>query len=186
MTKIEASKALQNAVAYLKGKKIIKKENEISMKTGYSKGSVSNYIRGTQIPSPAFIEKFESTFDLDINNFKGRYENTEEDPLNNIVMEDSPVYNITLSNRNLAEAQKDLAEASRILAECNADLVQMVKTSINLGGSGTPVADQAIHPKVLELIAQAAVGKYKSKEEALAALSNMLFGLKGSKGSAGN
>ena len=39
MDRKQASTALQNAVAFLKGQKIIKKEIEISTETGFSKGS---------------------------------------------------------------------------------------------------------------------------------------------------
>ena len=39
MDKTHAVTALQNAVAFLKGQKIIKKEIEISTETGFSKGS---------------------------------------------------------------------------------------------------------------------------------------------------
>lgn len=70
MDKTQYSKALQNAVAYLKGQKILKKEIEISMKTGFSKGSVSNYLTGSQTPSVNFIDKFQEVYNLNLEDFK--------------------------------------------------------------------------------------------------------------------
>jgi transcriptional regulator with XRE-family HTH domain len=62
--------ALQNAVAYLKGKKLIKKENEISLQTGFSKGSVSSYLSGNQKPSQNFLNKFEEVYGIKLSNFE--------------------------------------------------------------------------------------------------------------------
>ena len=69
MDKNQYSTALQNAVAFLKGQKIIKKEIEISIDTGFSKGAVSNYITGKQQPSKNFIDKFAEVYSLDLNQF---------------------------------------------------------------------------------------------------------------------
>lgn len=69
MDKTQYSPALQNAVAHLKGKKIIKTEGEISTKTGFSKGTVSSYLSGNHIPSVNFIDKFQEAFKLNLEDF---------------------------------------------------------------------------------------------------------------------
>lgn len=69
MTKTQASKALQNAVAYLKGQKLIKKEIEISIQTGFSKGTISSYLSGNHVPSENFIKKFQEVFNIDLRKF---------------------------------------------------------------------------------------------------------------------
>jgi transcriptional regulator with XRE-family HTH domain len=61
--------ALQNAVAYLKGKKIIRKEQEISAALKVSKVTVSSYVTGRQLPSMNFIEKFEQVYKLSLADF---------------------------------------------------------------------------------------------------------------------
>lgn len=69
MDRDTAVTALQNAVAYLKGKKIIKKENEISLRTGFTKGAVSGYISGNATPSKNFIAKFQEVYNLDLKDY---------------------------------------------------------------------------------------------------------------------
>lgn len=42
---------------------------EIAEKTGYDKGNVSKYLRGTLQPSDNFLQQFENAFDLQLDNF---------------------------------------------------------------------------------------------------------------------
>jgi len=181
------STALQNAVTYLKNNQIITKDFEISEKTGYSPGSVSTYISGNTMPSKPFLKKFQEVFKLDLAKFATPYpeKKDEEYYITSLVNEDQAVYNLASSNKTLAESNKTIAEAHKVLAESNAELVQMIK-GISSANPKTPGGGQAISPKVLELIAEAVVGKYKSKEEALAALHSKLFGAKGAKSAAKN
>lgn len=69
MDKTQAISALQNAVTYLKAKKIIKKDLEICEKTGYTSGSVSSYISGNSAPSKNFLAKFQEAFSLNLEDF---------------------------------------------------------------------------------------------------------------------
>lgn len=61
---------LYDTVELLKSKRIIKKDVEISEKTGYSKQLVSNYINSKQKASKAFINKFSEVFNLQSINTK--------------------------------------------------------------------------------------------------------------------
>lgn len=57
--------SLYDAVEFLKSERIIKKDTEIAIKTGYSKQTISNYISGKQKPSKNFIDKFSEVFNLE-------------------------------------------------------------------------------------------------------------------------
>lgn len=71
MTAKDNREVLKLAVRYLRHKDIIINEvKDIAEKTGYAKATVSNYVNGNLIPSPAFIEKFEKTFGLRLKDFE--------------------------------------------------------------------------------------------------------------------
>lgn len=61
--------ALQAAVAKLKGDMVIRKENEISVLTGFSKSAVSGFLSGNTTPSKAFLQKFQEVFKLRLEDF---------------------------------------------------------------------------------------------------------------------
>jgi len=61
---IPDTKSLQNVVKKLNLRFPIK---DISEKTGYNKGSVSNYINGKMPPSLQFLEKFSKAYNVDLN-----------------------------------------------------------------------------------------------------------------------
>lgn len=74
MDKTTAVAALQNAVAYLKGQQKIKKDNEISSLTGFTRSAVSSYLSGAAMPSKNFLAKFEQVFGLRLTDFVGAVE----------------------------------------------------------------------------------------------------------------
>lgn len=61
--------AIANAVQYLYGKGIIKKDKDIADKTGYNKSTVSSFITGHTKASLPFIQKFEKAFRLSLKDF---------------------------------------------------------------------------------------------------------------------
>lgn len=65
-----AINALASAVQYLYGKGIIKKDKDISDKTGYNKATVSSYINGKISPSEGFVKTFEKVFRLSLKDFE--------------------------------------------------------------------------------------------------------------------
>ena len=61
---------IASAVQYLYGKGIIKKDKDISDKTGYNKATVSSYINGKIQPSADFIKAFERAFKIQLKDFE--------------------------------------------------------------------------------------------------------------------
>lgn len=175
MDKSAVNTALQNAVAFLKGQKIIKKDSEISLQTGYSPGSVSTYISGNTMPSKNFIAKFQEVFKLDLKDFVNNSQKSTavELPINiDIGDEDKKLTSIY----NLAEGNKVIAEAQKVLANSNAELVQLIKKFSSADHANNQKAAEPISDAVLEVLAEAALQKFRSKEEAFAFLHSKLKG----------
>lgn len=62
--------SITQAVQYLYGKGIIKKDKDIADNTGYNKATVSSYISGRTRPSRDFLEKFEKVFTIKLSDFE--------------------------------------------------------------------------------------------------------------------
>lgn len=60
---------LTAAVQYLYGQGLITKDKDIADKTGYNKATVSSYISGRTRPSSEFIDKFQSAFRINLDDF---------------------------------------------------------------------------------------------------------------------
>lgn len=85
------------------------------------------------------------------------------------------VIHIAASNKVLAEANLKLADAHKILAKNNQDLITMIKPTVN-DGQQIPEVVAARFSGLLELLAQVGSGKkWKSVEEARAALSKLIL-----------
>ena len=61
--------AIGNAVQFLYGKGMIKKDKDIADKTGYNKATVSSYISGRTKASEDFIATFEKAFKVSLKDF---------------------------------------------------------------------------------------------------------------------
>ncbi len=72
-------KELENAVQYLYGKGVIKKDKDIADKTGYNKATISSYITGRTKPSDYFLRIFEKSYSLKLSNFKGNINQSIDD-----------------------------------------------------------------------------------------------------------
>ena len=93
------------------------------------------------------------------------------------------VFNLSESNKILAEsnrisaqANKATVEAQKLLAESNAELVALVKKFSSNDHSGNQPAFESILLGLQEFVVEAAVTKYKSKEEAKVALHRKVYG----------
>lgn len=70
MSEIKHNPELIAAVEHLYNQKVIKKDKDIVESTGYSKGTVSGYIKGTAKASEEFLNKFEDSFKIKLANFR--------------------------------------------------------------------------------------------------------------------
>jgi transcriptional regulator with XRE-family HTH domain len=59
----------RQAVQWLYGQGIIRKDGDISQKTGYNKATISGYMTGRTLASQAFLEKFQNVFGLRLEDF---------------------------------------------------------------------------------------------------------------------
>lgn len=99
-----AINALASAVQYLYGKGIIKKDKDISDKTGYNKATVSSYINGKIKTSADFIQAFERVFKLKLKDFEkgGQLEQVPAtDPMQLIAEKVLQVYATARVNQSL-------------------------------------------------------------------------------------
>lgn len=65
-------------IELLKGKRIIRKDKDISDRTGYKKSTVSNYLSGKVPPSKPFLDKFYEVYSSDLGMNKVSTVNTSE------------------------------------------------------------------------------------------------------------
>jgi len=129
MDKTAAVTALQNAVAFLKGQKIIKKEIDISLQTGYAKGSISAYLTGLSTPSKNFLAKFQEVYNLNLDDFAKEspvVENTHGEGLGSLLRIESLVRS---QNAYVAEiyAQQAGVPATKVLK----DMEQMAAAELS-------------------------------------------------------
>jgi len=143
----------------------------ISKATGYSKGNVSEYLNRNLTPSQNFLNKFYESFPKSYKKVPRETENAPESDFKPQQGHDSAMDTI----RNLAEGNRKIADANASLARSNEELTLMVKQSVNVR-SGNHEAFQSKFLAALEFLAEVAAGKrYKSVDEASAALSKIVF-----------
>lgn len=148
----------------------IKKRNSvIAKKTGYSAGNVSDFINKKKPVSENFIEKYYQHFPKHSKNVPRGNEATEEEEPGDLAL-------ATINN---------LSQSNIILARSHEELVLMLKKerAIVYGQREIEPNDLSTNQDFLELLVDLGVKtkKWHSKEEAIAALSNVFYGDKKAK-----
>lgn len=134
---------LANAVQYLYGQGVIKKDKDISDKTGYNKATVSSYINGKIKPSADFTQAFERVFKVKLKDFEkgGQFEPVPAaDPLQIITEKVLQVYATARVNQSLlieilaSQTGKTVMELQRaVSASMDGELKQLIN-ELRLGG----------------------------------------------------
>lgn len=130
------NQALASAVQYLYGKGIITKDKDIADKTGYNKATVSSYINGKIEPSAGFVQSFEKTFKLKLEDFKkgGQHEVIPQaDPLQLISEKLLQVFATVRVNQSLliellaSQTGKTVMELQRaVTASMDAEIKELI------------------------------------------------------------
>ena len=99
MRRTNAKTDIQRASEYLLEKKIIFSQQDIVDKTGYGKGTVSQYLSDDGKPSKKFIEKFEDVFKLKLEDFKQVSPKfyTEDEEIDGVLNDPGIGYEVKLS-----------------------------------------------------------------------------------------
>jgi transcriptional regulator with XRE-family HTH domain len=145
--------ALRNAVAYLKGERIIEADKDIAEKTGYKKSAVSLYIKGSSKVSDEFINKFEEVFKLKLGDFatktpikKQNQETKMQDYASELI--NSLKKTIEILERNAEGLQKAIENNQKrieSLLQINSTLKERVQTDLK-----TVLENQIIHEAAME------------------------------------
>lgn len=109
------STALRAAVTYLKGMGKILRESEIAVNLDYSKGLVSSYLSGGQVPSRNFIEAFEAYYKIKL------------EDLSKIVEIDEPE---SVSMASLIRIESMVRTNSAYIAELYAKQASVISTKV--------------------------------------------------------
>jgi len=123
---------LKLAVKYLLGQGIITQAKDIADKMNYNKTTVSGYVTGNIKASLSFIEKFESTFKLSLNDFKGSFKTLPVtlSPSQEILSLKAAIRVLTLS---IIEIKMKLNGTS--LVDTTNEIEKMIKNEIERTGS---------------------------------------------------
>lgn len=170
----------------------------LTRETGYSKGSVSQYVSGKKAPSEGFMRKFNELYDSD----RIIYDTEDGNPEKLAVKDEGVPYKslsdkdisvqaiLTLARTNekfadaaIIQAEKDKlqAQSQANITQSNLELTALIKRFADSALESAPVSQPMI-VDLLGLIAEVASGKtWHSKDEALAALNKRLFDTKGLK-----
>jgi transcriptional regulator with XRE-family HTH domain len=137
------SNRLASAVQYLYGKGIIKKDKDISDKTGYNKATVSSYINGKINPSEEFTKTFERVFKVQLKDFEkgGQHEQVPAvDPLQLITEKILQVYATERVNQSLlvellaSQTGKTVMELQRaVSSSMDAELKELINELKQVG-----------------------------------------------------
>jgi len=138
---------LQAAVKKLYQDGKIKKDKEISEKTGLSRSLVSNYINGRAPMSPNFKESFETVYHIKLKDF----ESIDDAAKNEVAM---PDINAIYRDRYIQALEEDKAYFKRLVESSLIDIVDRQKT--------LQAEIQAVH----QWDAQQAAGKDKARAAA--------------------
>lgn len=123
------------------------------------------------VPESDLMNKSLKEQDLKIKKVEKLENGQIEEPLAMATMRD-----LAASNKVIAESNKALAESNKSLARSNEQLVEMVKPIAGVQ-SESPATVDSKFSTLLELIADVGSGKrWKSKNEAVAELSNFVHG----------
>jgi CRISPR/Cas system CSM-associated protein Csm2 small subunit len=146
----------------------------ISLKTGFSKGNVSQYLNRKMDPSENFLKKFYTEF---YNRSKEEVADLERHVLHDdgggatyrkssdVSMQ--TIFNLSESHKALAIAHEELSQTNKILAESNSRLIDQYATVNAL--AQMPATSQTRLREILGLLADVGPGKrFFSEEEAWA------------------
>jgi transcriptional regulator with XRE-family HTH domain len=158
----------------------------IAKATGYSKGNVSQYLKGRLEPSEAFMKKFYESFPKSSNDAQTsiaaepRISYGKGDVDTNRI-----IFNLSESSREHAIADRIRADAEMLREQNNKRMLDLVLTES--GSEGSPISSDSRLSGLQTLLIDLGLGKkWKNRDEALRDVHNVLYGSLKPKKAVGN